>query len=532
MRSDPSAIARPEPVQDGDRSHASFRGILNENDADGTSDPSQEAPEYFRDLNLDQVVQAITAGKEEYHLKPFFQTPVRTTDAIQYRHEVMRDLENSRVLECIKAFAEDLRLMRQKLALATKLYHRYQKERWFLHAVELYCATAGELNDRLSRLRLSSRGLLAFRGYLADYVGSERFTSLLATTTRVARDLAEVRYSVLIKGNGFKVRKYDSERDYTVQIVEKFEKFRRGAAKDYKVKFSNSASMNHVEEKIVDFVALLNGDVFFALSRFCTVYRDYADPVLVRFDREIQFYVSYIEYMGRFKRERLGFCYPCMSATDKDVHANETFDLALATKLLATATSIVCNDFSLAHRERVLLVSGPNQGGKTTFARTFGQLHHLASIGCPVPGRDARMFLFDAMFTHFEREEDIKNLNGKLQDDLIRIHDILGKATPRSVIIMNEIFNSTTLADAIFLARKVIERVIELDCLCVCVTFLDELASMSDTLVSLVSAVVPENPALRTYKVIRRPADGRAYAVSIAEKYGLTYECLKARLHT
>lgn len=55
---------------------------------------------------------------------------------------------------------------------------------------------------------------------------------------------------------------------------------------------------------------------------------------------------------------------------------------------------------------------------------------------------------------------------------------------------------------------------------------------MSDTLVSLVSAVVPENPALRTYKVIRRPADGRAYAVSIAEKYGLTYECLKARLHT
>jgi DNA mismatch repair protein MutS len=489
-----------------------------------------DAPDFFGDLNLDQIVDAIAAVWDEYDLKPFYRFALDDVGAIHYRHEVFRDLETTTLDEHVRSFTQRMREIREYLRQANKLYYAYQKESWFLDAVESYGEAIRHLAADLSKERIASRGFIAFREYLTDYAAGASFTSLMDETSALKRDLSKVRYGVLIKDNAFTVNHYEAEVDYSAEIAETFEKFKQAASKDYRVSYRTSVEMNHIEAQILDFVAKLNPGLFARLSDYCARHADFIDGVIAAFDREIHFYLAYFDHISKVTAGGLRFCYPRVCSTSKEVFAEESFDLALAQKLKDGQAPVVNNDFYLRGKERIIVISGPNQGGKTTFARMFGQLHYLASMGCPVPGRDAQLFLFDQLFTHFEREEKVENLRGKLEDDLTRIHAMLDRATARSLIVLNEVFTSTTLQDEVFLSRKVMETLVARDLLCVWVTFVDELASFDEHTVSMVSMVVPENPALRTYKVVRQRADGLAYAMAIAEKYRLTRERIKERI--
>ncbi len=507
-----------------------FHSILFQSAEDRPPSEALAPPDFFVDLNLDQIVAAITVGKQEYNLTPFFHWPLCDVDAILYRHEVMRDLEDIVLLGNIKAFATALHAMRETVKELEKRHYRHQKQALFLDAVGAYCGAIASLTRDLGVANLCSRGLLSFREYLNDYAASDRFTSLLSETTKLKSDLSRVKYTLDIGSGSITVRKYDSEIDYARDVVETFRRFQQGAVKDYSVKFNEWPQMNHVEAAVMERVAKLHSEIFTELETYCKKNTTYLDKAIGSFDREIQFYISYVDYLAPLRRAGLNFCYPTLSVESKELCALDVFDLALAKALLAKGTTVVCNDFHLKGKERIFIVSGPNNGGKTTFARMFGQLHYLANLGCLVPGRNVKLFLFDRILTHFEREEDISNLRGKLEDDLVRIHDILNEASSTSVIIMNEIFSSATLKDAIYLGSKVIERIVQLDALCVCVTFIDELTLLSDKIISAVSTIVPERPAVRTYKIVRKPADGLAYAMSIAEKYRLTRRQILERI--
>lgn len=485
-------------------------------------------PDYFVDLNLDQIEQSLFVNKASLNLTDVFRSPLTNPQDVQFRQSFLQDLEHTTIRESIDRFIGDLARIRDFEARKTKTYYSRQKEWWLLEAIRLYAATVSELRDHLSVAQCKSQALIALVDYLSTYVDSSTFKDFTREAQALSAELHSIRYTVLIRGLRVDVRNEVDAQDYGAEVQNVFSRFRQGDVSRYSFEFRDDIEMNHVEAQILDGVAGLNPDLFGRIKAFSVQHDSFVDLTIARFDREVQFYLSYLDYIQPLKQSRLPFCYPNVSDTNTSV--TQGFDLALGQKLLGPRQIPVLNDFSLSGAERIVVVSGPNQGGKTTFARMVGQLHHIAALGYPLPAVSVDLALPDRIFTHFERQEQLKNLRGKLEDDIYRIHAILDKASDKSLVLINEMFTSTSLRDAIFLSKNVAAKLLRIGCRCLWVTFLDELSVLGPETVSMTSMVKEENTAERTFKVIRRPADGHAYAMSVAEKYHLTFDNILERI--
>ena len=172
-------------------------------------------PAFFGDLNLDQVVDAVTKGREQYNLSPFFHAPLSSAAEVSYRQAALRDLDGTAIGGHVATFAEQMRAMRASLAQARKLHHACQQEALYLEAVDIYCEAVSRLAHHLADADPLSAGFRALRDYLGSYAESGEFTSLRARTTKLKDDLAGIRYCLHIKGNRIRVTRYDSEPDYS-----------------------------------------------------------------------------------------------------------------------------------------------------------------------------------------------------------------------------------------------------------------------------------------------------------------------------
>ena len=463
-------------------------------------------------------------------LQALFGTPLHDLSVVQYRQAALRDLKQAPLLKGMRAFQRGMQELRASLRRAEKADYAAEGQRWFVDAALIYGHALQALHQTLAGVELQSQALQSLQGHVADLLASPAHTERMKEAQALTQVLAQVRYAIRVDGTAVTVLQDPQEPDYSATIADTFARFRQGEVKDYRVQFNPASRLNHVEGQILDRVALLHPEVFERLAQFRSAQEGFAEARIVRLDRELAWYLSWIDYTQRLERAGLPLCFPTLHLEQGHIDAREAYDMALAWQCLDAQKPVVCNDMALQGDERMLVVTGPNHGGKTTLARTFGQLHHIASLGLTVAARSASLLLPDQMFTHFERVEDISNQRGKLQDDLVRMHRILAAATPHSLVLMNEIFSSTTLDDALWLARRVMARLAAIGAACVFVTFLDELSTFDAHTVSMVGTVDAQDPTLRTFKVVRRAADGKSYALALAQKFGVTRQQLLERI--
>ena len=210
------------------------------------------------------------------------------------------------------------------------------------------------------------------------------------------------------------------------------------------------------------------------------------------------------------------------------MYARGLYDLALACANSGRAEDIVSNHMEYRAGESFFVVTGPNQGGKTTFARSLGQMVYLAKMGLDIPAESAALYHFPNLLTHFSVEESTQTGRGKLMDELVRLVPIMKAPCEGNFVVINELFTTAANYDACIMGKRVLEHLLAQGCMGIYVTHLAELGEERPGVASLRAML--DGQGERSFKIERDRAADHASAESQAIKYGLTYGQLRERL--
>ncbi|MEU6558560.1 MutS-related protein [Nocardia nova] len=484
--------------------------------------------ETIPDLILDRVFAELAARSEGESLDRLLRAPLLDSEDVAYRQEVFADLSTPALRTQLETFSRSMRRIRTHLLELPAVRHPVVGRRLRLDILHFYCRTVLSLHQGLAGIALRSRGLRSWRDYLNAYVARPEFGALVSGCEDVRAELGKIRYAMRIDEHRIVIGEAGEAPDYAAIVERLFEPFTGPWKPAEPDSAPLSAGVHPVEERIVDELAELFPGPFRRMTAHSETFADFVDPVLDRVETELRFYLSYQRMVDRLSARGVEFCLPEVTDAFDGIRVEGACDLSLAAKCADQDQMPVTNDCHLDGEERVIVVTGPNQGGKSTFARMFGQLTYLAALGCPVPARRARLMLTDGIFTHFERRESSSDAAGKLESELIAIDTTLDRSTDRTLIILNESFSSTSTVDAQKIGRQVLRKISERKSVAVFVTFLDELAAL-DGVVSMVAGI-GDDATVRTFKLERKPADGRAFAVALADRFDLSYDAIVRRV--
>lgn len=194
------------------------------------------------------------------------------------------------------------------------------------------------------------------------------------------------------------------------------------------------------------------GRVFDYMQGFSQNCKKFFEMLLV----QSAFYVGCVNLYERCQQIGLPVCYPTVCAPE-DMEFTNLMELSMA---LYNRRVPVGNDCEFTDK-RLLVVTGANQGGKSTFLRSIGIAQVMLQSGMFVAAKRFSSGIFTHLFTHFVRREDMAMNSGRLDEELGRIHKIVEDLQPESMVLLNESFATTTEEEGSEIAYDIIKAFTE-----------------------------------------------------------------------
>jgi hypothetical protein len=173
---------------------------------------------------------------------------------------------------------------------------------------------------------------------------------------------------------------------------------------------------------------------------------------------ELAFYIGALNLRQALTAAGEPVCVPVPVAAEKlALTARGLYDPSLSLRLTGRA---VGNDVE-ADGKRLVMITGANQGGKSTFLRSVGLAQLMMQCGLFVAAESFTASVSPGIFTHFKREEDATMQQGKLDEELSRMRDIAGELSPGCVLLANESFAATNEREGSEIGRQIVRALLD-----------------------------------------------------------------------
>jgi hypothetical protein len=418
-----------------------------------------------RDLRLDAMVDAMAAGDDFLADVARRVVPAGLDDvpAIRYRQDVLADcLRHPDVIRDLYALAATAVRQEHGSVLGAMAHSPSLNLQRSVDVLGMFAETLAAVR-RLgtgAEVRFRSAGLTRFctmvatefgEGYLAnlrEHLRALRFRNGVLVTAGL--DLSGT-------GTGYAVGRPPNGR-----------RPRRPAAR----------SRDGIDIRIADGddsgAQALAGIVDLGVARMAAVLARAADRILAFF-RDLRFQAGF--YVGCLNlHRRLGgapVCWPePVSRGRAELSGRGLYDVCLA--LAAPNRQVVGNDLDTG--VGLIMITGANQGGKSTFLRALGLAHLMMQCGMFVAATSLRATVRSGVFTHFPRDEDDTLTRGRLDDELARLSALADTMTGGALLLLNESLSSTNEREGAQIGADIVRALVERDVTVVYVTHIYELS--------------------------------------------------------
>lgn len=423
-----------------------------------------------KDLALDTLFDAMARG-DRFLLevgKKVVLSGSNDLDTIFYRQSILKDcLKNASIVRSIYAIAtEAIEEKRKKLYFG--IFSRYpgavlhsgrDAMQVFLTKLKQLKAIADEHADQFG-----SAGFSAFFAMIKKELDDEYFA-------RVQEHLQELKFSdgtLISAGLG----KGNEGSDYILHKTQDkkrswLERFFAQEPPAYTVRVherdeTGARALGELRDRGINLVAN-------ALAQSA----EHINSFFVMLQTELAFYIGCLNLVEQlaFKGEPVTFPVH-VAAKERHRSFKGLYDICLA---LIIEQRVVGNDVKADNKDLVI-ITGANQGGKSTFLRSVGLAQLLMQCGMFVPAESFSANLCSGIFTHYKREEDAAMDSGKLDEELSRMSNIIDNITPHSMILFNESFAATNEREGSEIARQIVCALLEKHIQVLFVTHQHELA--------------------------------------------------------